>query len=133
MKTDDISPFIYSVRVDISNNISSLYFSLVGRDGSVGIVPDYGLGGPGSNPGGGETFRTCSDLPWSPPSFLYNGYRGFPRGKERPGCDADPSPLLMPWSRKSRAIPLLPLWPVRSVHSLSACTRVNLYLFFPFY
>ena len=31
----------------------------------------------------------------------------------------------MPWSRKSRSIHLLPLWPVRSVQSLSACTRVH--------
>ena len=36
------------------------------------------------------------------------GYRVFPVGKERPGRDTDPSPLLMPWSRKSTAIPLLP-------------------------
>ena len=33
-------------------------------------------------------------------------------------------PLLLPWSRKSRAIPLLPLWAVRPVQSLSACTRI---------
>jgi len=29
------------------------------------------------------------------------------------------------WSWKSRAIPLLPLWTVRPVQSLSACTRVH--------
>jgi len=29
------------------------------------------------------------------------------------------------WLWKSRAIPLLPLWAVRPVHSLSACTRVH--------
>ena len=34
-------------------------------------------------------------------------------------------PLLVPRSRKSRAIPLLPLWAVRHVQSLSACTRVH--------
>jgi hypothetical protein len=32
------------------------------------------------------------DRPWSPPSLLYNGYRVFLGGKERPGRDADPSP-----------------------------------------
>ena len=42
---------------------------------------------------GGEIFRTCPDRPWGPPSLLYNGYRLFPAGKERPGRDADPSPL----------------------------------------
>jgi hypothetical protein len=46
----------------------------------------------GSNPGGGEIFRTCLDRPWGPPSLLYNGYRVFPGCKERPGFDADPSP-----------------------------------------
>ena len=43
-------------------------------------------------PVGGEIFRTCPYRPWGPPSLLYNGYRVFPGGKERPGCDADPSP-----------------------------------------
>ena len=37
----------------------------------------------------------------------------------------DPSPLLVPWSWKGRAIPLLPLWAVRPVQSLSACTGVT--------
>jgi len=79
----------------------------------------------GSNSSGGEIFRTCPDQPWGPPSLLHNGYRVLPRGKERPGRDADPSPFLVPWSRKSRAIPLLPLWAVRPVQSLSACTTVH--------
>ena len=46
----------------------------------------------GSNPGGGDIFRTCPDWPWGPPSLLYNGYPDFPGGKERPGRDADPPP-----------------------------------------
>ena len=63
-----------------------------GGPGSVvGVATGYGLDGPGSNPGGCEIFRTCPDRPWGPPSLLYNGYRVFPGGKERPGCDADPS------------------------------------------
>jgi len=63
-------------------------------------------------------------------SLLYNGYRVFPGGKERPGRDADPSPRSSAVVKKSRAIPLLPLWAVRSVQSLSACT-VELYLYSP--
>ena len=43
-----------------------------------------------SNSGGDEIFRTCPDRPLGPTSFLYNGYRVFPGGKERPGRDADP-------------------------------------------
>jgi len=64
----------------------------VGRDSSVGIGMVTGWTVRGSNPGGGEIFRTCPDRPWDRPSLLYNGYRVFPGGKERPGRDADPSP-----------------------------------------
>ena len=60
------------------------------------------------NPSWGEIFRTSPDRPWGPPSFLYNGYQVFPGVKERPGLNADPlTPLLLSWSRKGRAIPLL--------------------------
>jgi len=39
--------------------------------------------------------------------------------------------LLVPWSRKSRAIPLLPLWAVQPVQNLSVCVyKGALYLFF---
>ena len=55
----------------------------------------------GSNYGGGEFFRTCPNRPWGPNGLLYNGYRVFPGGKERPGRDADPSPtssaVVMKW------------------------------------
>ena len=37
--------------------------------------------------------------------------QGLSRGKKRPARDADPSALLLPWSGKSRAIPLLPYGP----------------------
>ena len=101
---------------------------------SVGIATGYGLDGPGiESRWGGEIFRTCPDRPWGPLSLLYNGYRVFPGAKDRPGRDADPSPLLVPWSRKSRATPLLPLWAVRPVQSLSACTRVHFTFTFTFY
>jgi len=40
-------------------------------------------------------------------------------------------PLLVLWSRKNRAMPLLPLWAVWPVQSLSACT-VELYLYSPY-
>ena len=47
---------------------------------SVGIVTDYGLDRPGSNPGG-MRFSARPDRPWGPPSLLYNGYRVFPGGR----------------------------------------------------
>jgi hypothetical protein len=83
----------------------------------------------GSNPGGGEIFRTRPDRPWGPPSHLYNGYRVFPGVKSGRGVKLTTHPLLVRWWIKGCAIPLLPLWTVRPVQSLSACTRVH-FIFF---
>jgi len=64
-----------------------------GPGSSVGITTGYGLDGRRiESRWGARFFRTCPDRPWCPPSLLYNGYRVFPGGKERPGRDADPSP-----------------------------------------
>jgi hypothetical protein len=40
----------------------------------------------------GTRFSARLDRPWGLPSLLYNGYRVFPGGKERPGRDTDLSP-----------------------------------------
>ena len=57
---------------------------------SVGTATDYGLDGPGSNPGGDEIF--CSSRPALGPTHLpINGYQFFPGGKLRPGRAADHS------------------------------------------
>ena len=104
------------------------------RDSSVGIATATGWTVRGSNPGRGEIFRTCPDRPWDPPSLLYNGYRVFPGVKSGRGERLTPHHLLVPWSRKGRAIPLLPLWAVRPVQCLSACKRVHFLplLFLPY-
>jgi len=47
-------------------------------------------------------------------------FRGVKSGR---GVPLTPHPLLVPGSRKIRAIPLVPLWAVQPVQSLSACTR----------
>ena len=39
----------------------------------------------GSNPGGGEIFRTRPDRLWDPPIILYNGYRVIPGVKVAEG------------------------------------------------
>jgi len=96
-----------------------------GPGSSVGIATGYGLDVPGIESRWGEIFLTCPDRPWSPPSLLYNGYRVFPGVKNGRSVTLTPHLLLVPWSRKSRAIPLLPLWAVRPVQSLSVCTRVH--------
>jgi len=64
----------------------------------------------GSNPGESEIFRTYPDQPCAPPSLLYNGFRVFPGGKERPGSDADHSPT----------------------SSAVGHARVELYLYYPY-
>ena len=56
---------------------------------------------------------------------MHNGYRFFPGVKSGQGVTLTSHPVLVQWSSKSRAIPLLPLWAVRPVQSLSACTRVH--------
>ena len=59
----------------------------------------------GSNPGGGEIFRTFPDRPWGPPSLPYNGYRVFPEGKAAGAwrwqpTQSSPLPLPLPWRVK---------------------------------
>jgi len=63
--------------------------------------------------------------PGANPTTFTKGTGSFPGVKSGPGVTLTPHLLLVPWSRKSRAIPLLPLWAVRPVQSLSACTRVH--------
>ena len=63
--------------------------------------------------------------PTQPPAKWVLDFSG---GKERPRRDADPSPLLVPSSRKSRAITLLPLWAVRPVQNPQYLYKGALYL-----
>ena len=63
--------------------------------------------------------------PGAHPASCTMGTESLPRVKSGRGVALTPHPLLVPWSRKSRAIPLLPLRAERPVQSLSACTRVH--------
>ena len=59
------------------------------------------------------------------PASCTMGTGTFPGVKSGRGVTLTPHPLLVPWSRKSRDTPLLPLWTVRYVQRLSACTTVH--------
>ena len=63
--------------------------------------------------------------PGAHPASCTKGTGSFAGVKCGRGVTLNPHSLLVPWSRKSRAIPLLPLWAVRPVQSLSACRRVH--------
>ena len=67
--------------------------------------------------------------PVAHPASCTMGIESFPGVKSSRDVTLTPHPLLVPWSRKSRAIPLLPLWAVGPVQSLSTCTRVYFALF----
>ena len=60
---------------------------------SFGIATGYGLDGPGIESRWGARFSAPVQTGPDPPSLLYNGYRVFTGGKERPEHDADPSTL----------------------------------------
>ena len=94
----------------------------MGCDSSVSIATGYGLDGPGIESGRRRDFPHLSRPALGPTNLLYSEYWACPGVKERPGRDPDTSPLLVPWSRKSRAISL-PLWSVGPVQNLSALYR----------
>jgi hypothetical protein len=91
----------------------------------VGIATVHGLDGLGIESRWGRDFPHQSRPALEPTQPTVQWVPRLSRGKERPERDADPSPLLVPWSRQSRAIPLLALWDIRPVQSLSVYTRVH--------
>jgi hypothetical protein len=93
---------------------------------SVGILTGYGLDSPGIESRWGARFSAPVQIgPGAHPASCTMGAGSFLGVKSGRGVTLTPHPLLVPWSRKGRAIPLLPLWAVRPVQSLSACTRVH--------
>jgi len=79
----------------------------------------------------GERFTAyVQTAPGNHPASCTMGTGSFPGVNSGQGVTVTPHPLLVPWSRKGRAIPLLPLWALRPVQSLGACTRVHFTTFF---
>jgi len=77
----------------------------------------------GLNPGGGRDFPHPSRLALGPTQ------PHFPGVKSGRGVTLTLHPLLVLWSWQGRAIPLLPLWTVQPVQSLSACMRAHFTFF----
>jgi hypothetical protein len=97
----------------------------VGQDSVVGITTHYRLDGPGIESRRGEIFHTYLHWPWGPPSLLYNGYQVSFLGVKWLGRGIDhPPPSSAKVKRKSRFIPLLPLW------AFMTCSRVNFTLLY---
>jgi len=67
--------------------------------------------------------------PGAHPASCTMGTGSFPGVQNGRGVTLTPHPLPVPWSWKGKAIPLLPLWAVRPVQCLSACTRVHFTFF----
>jgi len=77
-------------------------------------------------PVGARFYATVQIGPGAHPASCKMGTGSFPGGgKSDRGVALTPDPLLVPWSRKSRAIPLFLPWALRPVQSLSACTTVH--------
>jgi hypothetical protein len=89
----------------------------------VGIATGYGLG---KKSRWGRDFPYLSRLALGVhPASCTMGTGSFPGVKSGRGMTLTPHPLLVLWSWKGRAIPLLPVWTVWPVQSLGACTRVH--------
>ena len=103
-----------------------------GPGSSVGIAAGYGMDGTGIDPRWEARFSApVQTVLRAHPAFCTMGTGSFLRVKSGRGVTLTLHSLLVPWSRKSRAIPLLHLWAVRPVQSFSACT-VQLYLYSPY-
>ena len=103
-----------------------------GPGSSVGRATGYGLDSPGIESRWGARFSAPVQTgPGAHQATCTMCTGSFPGVKSGRGVTLTPHPLLMPWSRKSRTTSLLPLWAVRPVQSLSACT-VQLYLYSPY-
>ena len=96
--------------IESKNIILNYRYPNSGPGSSVGIATDYGLDGPGSNPGWDEIFRPVQTGPGAHPASCTMGTGSFPGVKCGRGVLLTTHPLLVPRSWKSRAIPLPTLW-----------------------
>ena len=125
---------LYQVSTARCTNILLSYHVISGPGSAVGIATGYGLDGLWIDSRWGAKFSAPVQTgPGAHPASCTMGTGSFSGVKSCRGMTLTPHPLLVPWSWKGRAIPLLPLWAVRPVQNLSACTRVHSTFFLPRY
>jgi hypothetical protein len=101
-------------------------YTYCGPGSSVGIATELRAGRSGDRiPVKVRVSALVQTGPGAHPTSYTMSTGSLPGVKSGRGVTLTPHPLLVPLSWKSRAIPLLPLWAVRPVQSLSACTRVT--------
>jgi hypothetical protein len=107
------------------SQLKQLLCYISGPGSSVGTATDYGLEDPGIESRWEARFSAPVQTgPGAHPASCTMGTVSFPGVQRGRGVTLTTHPLLVPWSWKGRAIPVLPLWAVRPVQSLSACTGV---------
>jgi len=102
----------------------------IGPGSSVVIATDYGLDGPGSNPGGDEIFRRSRPALWPTRTM---GTGSFPGVKCGRGVLLTIHPLLVPRSWKIRAISLPPLGPHRACNGNILPSYIYIYIYIYIY
>ena len=85
--------------------------TICGPGNVVGLATGYGLDGPGIESRWGRGFRPVQTGPGAHPASRTMCTGSFPEVKSGRGMTLTPHPLIVPWSRKNRAVPLLPSGP----------------------
>jgi len=107
-----------------------------GFGSSVGIVTGYGLDGPGIESRWWRDFPPVQTGPGVHPASCIMGTGSLPGIKSGRGVTMTSHPLLVPWPRKSRAIPLLPYGSYgryRASLRVQGCTIPYLYMWISVY
>jgi hypothetical protein len=130
-RKQNINILKHGILFTLFNFFGILLWTLCGPGSSVGIATGYRLGGPGIESRWGLDFPHLSRPALGPTQSPVQWVPGLSPEEKTGRCvTVTPHPLPVPWSTKVKAIPLLPLWAVRPVESLSACTRVDFTFFY---
>jgi hypothetical protein len=123
--------FAMSCYAAIGNICKFIYMYYKNRGpGSVVGISDWLLAGLSGDriPVGARFSAPVQTDPGAHLASCTMGIGSLPGVKSGQGVTLTTHPLLVPWSWKERAIPLLPLQAARPVQNLSACIRGALYL-----